>query len=51
MKLSVAFNALNGSQLVEATDVTTNIIRLSDGIRDEASINIKRIERYCDEAT
>ena len=37
MKLSVAFNALNGSRLVEATDITTNVIRLSDVMRDDAS--------------
>ena len=50
VKPSVAFNALNGSRLVEATDITKNVIRLSDGIGDEASIDIKRIERYCNEA-
>ena len=50
MKPSVAFNALNGSRLVEATDIITNIIRLSNVIRDEASIDIKMIERYCNEA-
>ena len=50
VKPSVAFNALNGSRLVEATDITTNVIRLSDVIRDEESIDIKRIERYCDKA-
>ena len=32
VKPSVAFNALNGSRLVEATGITTNIIRLSHGI-------------------
>ena len=36
MKPSVAFNALNSSRLVEATDITTNVIRLSDGMRDDA---------------
>ena len=40
MKPSVAFNALNGSRLVEATDIITNIIRLSNVIRHEASIDI-----------
>ena len=50
MKPSVAFNALNDSRLVEVTDITTNVIRLSSGIRDEENIGIKRIERYCDEA-
>ena len=37
MKPSVAFNALNGSRLIEATDITKNVIRLSDGMRDDAS--------------
>ena len=41
MKPSGGFNALNGSRLVEATDVTADVIRPSDGIR---------IEKYCDEA-
>ena len=50
MKPSVAFNALNDSRLVEVTDVTTNVIKLSNGIRDEENIDIKRIGRYCDEA-
>ena len=50
MKPSVAFNALNDSRLAEVTDITTNVIRLSNGIRDEENIGIKRIERYCDEA-
>ena len=50
MKPSVTFNALNDSRLVEVTDITTNVIRLSNGIRDEETIDIKRIERYCDEA-
>ena len=50
MKPSVAFNALNDSRLVEVTDITTNVIRLSSGIRDEENIDIKRVERYCDEA-
>ena len=30
--------------LVEATDITANAKRLSDGIRDEPRINIKMIE-------
>ena len=50
MKPSVTFNALNDSRLVEVTDITTNVIRLSNGIWDEENIDIKRIERYCDEA-
>ena len=50
MKPSVTFNALNGSRSVEATDITTNVIRISNDIRDETSIDIKRIEKCCDEA-
>ena len=50
LKPSVTFNALNGSRSVEATDITTNVIRISNDIRDETSIDIKRIEKCCDEA-
>ena len=50
VKPSVAFNALNDSRLVKAPDIKTNNMRLADSIRDEASINIKRIERHCDKA-
>ena len=46
MKPSVAFNALNGPRLVEATNITINVTGLSDGIRDEESIDIKRVEIY-----
>ena len=49
VKPSITFNALNSSRLVEATDRTTNVIRLSDGIQYEASISIRRIDRYCHE--
>ena len=38
------------SRLVEATDIISNIIRPSDVIRDEASVDVKKIERYCDQA-
>ena len=41
LKPSVAFNALNGSRPVEATDITTNVIRISNDIRDETSIELK----------
>ena len=50
VKLSVAFNALNGSRLIQAPALTTNVIRLSDSIQDEESVNIERVERYCDKA-
>ena len=41
LKPSVAFNALNGSRSVEATDITTNDIGISNDIRDETSIELK----------
>ena len=50
VKPLVAFNALNGSRLIEATDITTKAIRLSDGVQDEVSISIKKIERFCHDA-
>ena len=46
VKLSVAFNALNRSRLIQAPALITNVIRLSDSIRDEESVNIERIERF-----
>ena len=47
VKASVLFNAPNGSRLVKAPDIKTNVMRLADSIRDE---DIKRIERHCDKA-